>query len=96
VELTKKKAKDKLIPWEYCECGCKSYTCTIADHYFKLFWNLKDGWYLTLPGGYETKKYKSQKEADKAVLDFLEKKKDELIKTKKDINKVLKALKGRK
>lgn len=88
-------ANDRLLPWKYCECGCKSYTCTIADRQFSLYWDLKDGWYLTFPD-HTRKKYNSQEAADEAVLDYMEKRKDKLIKIRKDINKVLKALKGRK
>jgi len=87
-------AATKLIPWEYCECGCKSYECRIAGHAFSLFWDLKDGWYLEYPD-FSRKKFNSQEAADDAVLDFLEEKKEELIKTRKDITRVLKALKER-
>jgi len=88
-------ADDKLIPWKYCECGCKSYTCTIAGYNFSLFWDLKDGWYLTIYAGNGGTNYSSQEAVDEAVLDFLEKEKDKLIKTKNDIDKVLTALKER-
>lgn len=34
------------IPWEYCECGCKSFVADIAGLHFSYFDDLQGGyWY---------------------------------------------------
>ncbi len=38
----------KPIPWEYCECGCKSSTVTIGGAYFSFYNDLQGGyWFAT-------------------------------------------------
>lgn len=41
--MKKKKPKRKL-KWEYCECGCKSYTTPSGE--FSMFWDLKSKYIL--------------------------------------------------
>lgn len=34
------------IPWEYCECGCKSFTAEIAGLYFSYYNDLHGGYWF--------------------------------------------------
>lgn len=67
------------LPWEYCECGCKSSELRIGGVYFHLHWDLKDGWYLSDSHGINgnRKRYGSAPEAEavvkKALRDALDK-----------------------
>ena len=70
------KTSKRLIDWEYCECGCKGFVFSIADHDFWCWLRLSEpysfqlnhghGWYGTQIGV-----YKSFEEVDQAVVDFL-------------------------
>ena len=38
--------KAKRIPWEYCECGCKSFTADVGGLHFSYYDDLHGGyWY---------------------------------------------------
>lgn len=70
------------INWEYCECGCKSYRFSFGGISWSLYWDLKDGWYLSTKDSMTYKKFSSKEEANKAVLvvmrKHIKKMKDEL------------------
>lgn len=39
-------AKSNKLNFEYCECGCKSYTATLKGLSYTIYWDLKDSFYL--------------------------------------------------
>lgn len=58
------------IPWRYCECGCHSYTCTILDIPFRLFWDLETKWYLN-QAGIQLAVFSSKEAANKTVQNLI-------------------------
>jgi len=83
------------LPWKYCECGCHQHEISLAGEYYAVYWNLEDNYWVTQSHFVGGLLFHSPEEVEGHILQQLANKKDRLIKTKKEINQVLRMIKER-
>jgi hypothetical protein len=66
--------KNCKLNWEYCECGCKCYTCIYLGFDFSYYWDLGSKHYLTLGGHLGTRLgvFSTPEAVDKAAAKYAE------------------------